>query len=513
MVKIAKIHGGPGCGKTTFLTQQLRRDCEHTRPDHIGAFSLTNAAVNTIKDRVFADFNYTADSWRYFGTEHSNCTKLLGKPKVAKPEQFSKDMPEYALSKGQSREDYSADMSVNDELYNQMNIYRHHMIPENQWEPDVLNFWNVWKHWCEDTGVIDFTMMFENVLLRQLVPDDLKIIYVDEVQDHTKLAMEVLKLWSKYAEKLVIIGDSDQALYRFSGAEPEMLIDYPCDYETNLKQTYRLPENIRQFAMDIIKKCHYRADVEYKSIKDGGQVDYVLGPDLSLPGSHMIVVRFKAKLKFWIDSLKRKKLLWHNPNKPKDLWLNPTKTNEWKAIKVYHKLVTGFDPQTPLTWQEILDLSECLKVATTMKRGTKKKLQDALKSSKDTGECRPKATVDPRFDLIPFGFFESFICDELTPEECLNLKTEAGKMALGYLKTNPDKLYEKPKIKVGTIHSVKGDEADNVWIDRALTKRIRRSMSRNQQFYDDELRCMYVAATRAKERLGIIKSDDVNPFI
>jgi len=352
--------------------------------------------------------------------------------------------------------------------------------------------------------------MLENVLLRQLIPDDLEIIYVDEAQDHPRLAMEVIKLWSKYAKKLVLIGDSDQALYRFSGADPEMFIDYPCDYENNLKQTYRLPENIRQFGMDIITKCNYRADVSYKSLKEGGQVDEVIRPDLSLPGTHMIVVRFAAKLKGWIDSLKQQGILWHNPNKPKDLWLNPTKTKEWQAVRLYHKLIDGFDM---LTWQEILDLSDSLRVSATMKRGTKKKLKEAVETSHLTDENRRGQTADPIYELIPFGFNDSFIYGEISPEECLNLKTDAGKMALDYLKTNPEKLNEQPKVTVGTIHSVKGDEAENVWIDRALTRRIRTGIRMDQKHYDDEARCFYVAVTRAKERVGIIKNKEFNPFI
>jgi superfamily I DNA/RNA helicase len=62
---------------------------------------------------------------------------------------------------------------------------------------------------------------------------------------------------------------------------------------------------------------------------------------------------------------------------------------------------------------------------------------------------------------------------------------------------------------VNTIHGVKGGEADNVVLMLDFTKAVRKSLERNP---DSELRCLYVACTRAKKRLHIVHSSSKNGY-
>ena len=74
---------------------------------------------------------------------------------------------------------------------------------------------------------------------------------------------------------------------------------------------------------------------------------------------------------------------------------------------------------------------------------------------------------------------------------------------------------DKPRIIIGTIHSVKGGEADHVWVDAELTRSICREIAMDiGHAYDDEARLAYVAATRAKKTLGILRTRSrfKNPF-
>jgi superfamily I DNA/RNA helicase len=68
---------------------------------------------------------------------------------------------------------------------------------------------------------------------------------------------------------------------------------------------------------------------------------------------------------------------------------------------------------------------------------------------------------------------------------------------------------EPPRVYVGTIHSVKGGESDNVYIDARLSPKIEKTLLHGRNRVNDfntELRVAYVAATRAKNKLGIMNN-------
>mgnify|MGYP003669629279 CR=1 FL=1 len=102
--------------------------------------------------------------------------------------------------------------------------------------------------------------------------------------------------------------------------------------------------------------------------------------------------------------------------------------------------------------------------------------------------------------------------DQLGKDYGLQVKTvwyeafdEAGQTEVDYLRKmrkNGEKLNEKPRIELSTIHGAKGGEATNVVLLTDLTENTMRSYERNP---DDENRLFYVGATRTKENLHIIE--------
>ena len=102
--------------------------------------------------------------------------------------------------------------------------------------------------------------------------------------------------------------------------------------------------------------------------------------------------------------------------------------------------------------------------------------------------------------------------DQLVNDYGLRIKTiwyeafdNAGQTKVNYLRKmrkNGEKLNEKPRIELSTIHAAKGGEATNVVLLTDLTENTMRSYERNP---DDENRLFYVGATRTKENLHIIE--------
>jgi len=108
---------------------------------------------------------------------------------------------------------------------------------------------------------------------------------------------------------------------------------------------------------------------------------------------------------------------------------------------------------------------------------------------------------------------ESFYTiDQLVSDYGLQIKTvwyeafdDAGQMKVDYLRKmrkNGEKLNEKPRIELSTIHGAKGGESQNVVLLTDLTQNTMRGYERDP---DDENRLFYVGATRTKENLHIIE--------
>jgi DNA helicase-2/ATP-dependent DNA helicase PcrA len=426
---------------------------------------------------------------------HSLCFRLAGRAKLAETAKgfasFSEAYPRYALSGSAAPSNDSENVNQgNSVLFQQMNINRNRMLPDKLYRPEVLKFKTAWMNFLNETGMTDYTGMLESVIERRLIPEDLQILYIDEAQDHSKLALAVIDLWASEAKKLVKIGDSDQALYRFAGAEPESFIDMKKDYEYVLNQSYRLPSAVRDFALKLIKRCTYRANVSYEAKYEGGSAEYTNDmPDLSLPGEHMIACRFKEAVKPYIEWLETAGEMWHNPCRPEESVWNPQKTKEWCGVKTYHQILQG----ETVYWSDIQMMADSMKAKHLGPRGTKKRLMDMLPGSKQADA----------FEMAAFGINENVCLGSIDIEELFSLKTQAGKLALKFLKHKPYMLVQEPRIKVGTVHSFKGDQADHVYYDAGLTYRIKNEMRNTSYGKDDEIRVSYVAVTRAKETIKI----------
>ncbi len=511
MPNIAKITGPPGTGKTSYAMRQIARDCEHYFPRQIGAISLTNAAVSEIKARISSELNVPADDAENVRTIHSHCFRLLGLDgkQIAdnKIKDFNKENPDYAMSLGKGEDfDDMPDMftarqqQYNDSLFREMQINRNKLLPIEKWADDTQNIYEAWAGWMQDNDFIDYTGMLEGCLQDGLKPD-IDVLYVDEMQDLSRLANSLVMDWVQGCDKGVFIGDADQAIFRFSGAVPESFIEIKGDFNKVLEKSYRVPPKVHTYAQQIIRQCDNREDVQYSPDDRYGPGDVFecYEPDLSLPGSHMIISRCNYMVRGWIDWLYHHKTPFHNPYRPDDLFWNPQKTKSWRAIKDYVSLMMGKNIKTGA----LKNIASCCIAKNTMKHGAKGKVKKlALGQEHDI------------FDLAALGFTENFIDTNLPIDDMLKITGKAKDLIIDFYNDGDDRLVEQPNVIIGTIHSVKGGEADHVWLDTSLNYHIQKALIENREnVKNDEARVAYVAATRAKKTLGLLKSKNRNPLL
>lgn len=125
----------------------------------------------------------------------------------------------------------------------------------------------------EGDAYIDFTDMLNRAI--RTGGRRLKLLLIDEAQDCSPLQWELLKTWERVAEKVVIIGDPDQAVHEWMGAAPNMLLDRirSNEWETRfLDQSYRVPVSVHAAARHIILKNQDRIDAPYEPAEHIGSV-------------------------------------------------------------------------------------------------------------------------------------------------------------------------------------------------------------------------------------------------
>ena len=502
-LNISKITGPPGTGKTTYLLKQILRACDRYFADKIGVVSFTNAAVDNIRKEIArVNANNEGDVARNVRTNHSHCFGLLGLSgdEIAEThiKEFNDAHPEYQINLGrmsnQDENECSFESSrQNDKLFSEMNILRNRLVPVEQWMPDVKAMWESWSDWMKEAGYVDFTGMIEKAVDDELMPD-IDVLFVDECQDLTALQYKLMWQWSHKTDYTVFSGDSDQTIFRFSGAAPEAFINLEHSHRVHLDQSYRVPPAVHSYAEKIILLAKNRENLSYKPDRRfcEGKVLKCFEPDLSLPGTHMILTRCQYQLRAWMNYLMRFGVPWSNQWRKEDLGWNPMLTKSWTAARTYHELAAG----KTVTAKALKIMAERVIAKGNLVRGAKKKI----------ASLPNREALDIRA-LRELGFTDEFAWFERPYMEVLKLTERVDTIIKEMLRGAVDplkQLTDESRCTIGTIHSVKGAEADHVWLDAGLSPLIFREMSEHSSSYYDEARVAYVAATRAKQTLGVM---------
>ena len=274
---------------------------------------------------------------------------------------------------------------------------------------------------------------------------------------------DVLKKNSKY---IIIAGDDDQAIYGWAGADVKRFQQEPAK-EIVLPQSYRVPKLVQHIADNILSRIpdERRLEKKWKARNEEGSINFVTSiEDVPLhKGKWLVLARYNDKLIKLKPSL-RDRGIYFEYKKRKSY-----KAHLYTAIENYKRWTKGSQ----------LSISEC----------------------KDLFEFFGKEFPEKEerlYDLKEFGYshtqrwFEVF---ETEPEDSLYIRNmmEAG-----------EELSKEARVKLSTIHSAKGGEADNVLLIMENTKTIREATEKSLDKEDEEHRVWYVGVTRTKQNLYIM---------
>ena len=452
-MSVSIIFGPPGTGKTTKLMDLLEEELKTVHPSQIAYVSFTKAGANQGRLRAMERFNYSGDDFKYFRTLHSMAFQALGLKRsgVMAPKHyklFSKKMGMHFVGY------YTEDLTNADDKYLFFDeLYRNNpteakLYLENM-DVETLQFVrNNYRKFKKTFALVDYTDMVHMFNERnESIP--VRVAFVDEAQDLTTLQWRMVWTAFKHCERIYIAGDDDQAIYQWSGADVNYFLDVQGDI-TVLRHSYRLPDDVLNFSKRITKNISRRATKDYEGTGIKGTVTVVNSVaeiPLNDTETFMFLSRNNVFLKTVEEHLMLKKVIFSRKG------VSSISEKDVKAIKTYERIrrthIATNDDQFDLLW--------CLNKGYSL--------------------------LDP--------WYESFNW----PVEKINYIRDLIERKV--------KISE-PKISIGTIHSVKGAEADNVVILLDVTKSVHENIQRQP---DAEHRVFYVGCTRAKKNLYIVNSN------
>lgn len=281
-MRLIKLYGPPGTGKTRELTTLALKAVQRYGPDRVMATTFTRAAATELKERIAqgCQVSLPAESWQrrrvldtlfpWIGTTHSLALKLIGRQPVIGSRdltEFSKSLggKDIALPDADDLEGYAwSDASLKGDIEIALGLYsssRHRMEhiraayirvnPAVDLER-IMRIITSYEHFKAETGKIDFEDM---LLLGGDQMPDVAVVLADEVQDNSPLLWDVINTWAAESD-FVMAGDPYQAIYLFSGAAPELFIDHPGDLR-RLGDSHRLTAESAAAAQAVLRGAGY----------------------------------------------------------------------------------------------------------------------------------------------------------------------------------------------------------------------------------------------------------------
>lgn len=522
-----QILGPPGTGKTTYLARQIERAAEKHGPENIVVASYTKAAASVLNRR-----NLPIPK-ENIGTLHALCYRGLKNYEIAEVNAatFNEQNEGDAISLSSNVIDEMAvDASYateGDKHLNTYNLYRAKCLSWKTMPTETLNWVRKWERWKDINQYIDFTDMISITLAQDLPMAGNPVVgFYDECQDFNQLELRLVRHWAKYQDHVVLSGDDDQTIYSFTGASPEAFLDSNVspDHMRVLNQSWRLPRKIHDYSQRWIKQIKNRAPKEFKPKDFEGEVRTIeatyrapekaieLAARYAQDGKSVMIL---ASCSYLLNEIKRKLrkegLPYHNPYRASRGDWNPmgkfhvnTKTG---TISTRERILSFLDESMGMPnkhyWsaENLVRWSNMIRSRGIMKKGAREKLE-ALVENENYYIGNAEKFYAQIFE--PFALERALARDLVWfRDSLLAAKRNLIEYPLNvYQKQGRRALEEKPKIIIGTIHSVKGGEADVTIIFPDLSIA---AMKEYEKFKDSTIRTFYVGITRSRETLIIGK--------
>ena len=281
------ILAGAGSGKTRVLTHRIAYliDEKGVNPWNILAITFTNKAAGEMRERVDHIVGFGSESI-WVSTFHSTCVRILRRH--IERLGYSTNFTIYDADDQKTlMKDVCKQLQIDTKIYKERSLLaaissaKDEMISPDEYElqaagdyhkQKIAKVYREYEKQLRSNNALDFDdLLVKTVQLLQTQPDVLeyyqdrfRYIMVDEYQDTNTVQFKLISILAKKYRNLCVVGDDDQSIYKFRGANIKNILNFEHVFEDakviKLEQNYRSTENILNAANGVIRNNYGRKD-------------------------------------------------------------------------------------------------------------------------------------------------------------------------------------------------------------------------------------------------------------
>jgi len=570
--EVIRLFGGPGSGKTTALldrVEQLLEENDDVEVRDVLVVSYTRAAAAEIRERLADRLDTTPRALRgNVSTMHAKAYDLLNLSRgdvvgESDKEEFCEDYglefeDEYEGSRRRSarsttlgnkviatsqwlqrtRRDvgdwYDVPFQWDDEEVRLPPDIDDNAQTGNKYTPtwpsdderlDVPEAIRAWRNWKGSHDLVGFADMLERVKQRSLLPN-VDYLVIDEFQDITTLQYDVYAEWRPHMKRVLIAGDDDQVVYAWQGADPDLLLEEKVDEDVVLPNSYRLPSKILDVVNQEVDHIEKRQEKDLEPRKEGGTVEAEVNRSMldlarevrrtveETDETAMVLFRARYQMFQFIDEFIDEGIPFQCLTDQR-MWTD--------RLSQYVDGIEALGNDEPMTGLQARRLADML-VDSAFGTGERDDFFDVLDEREEEADVEDIVDLDIEPELVrehaPFAPDPASAADMLRKVTSFQERSVRAYFASEYRGMDRDRL------RLGTIHSAKGREADHVFVATDLTEKVVEQMAATAEqedkeipgdgtltkhtspvptMTDNERRVFYVGMSRARERLVILE--------
>lgn len=493
-MKVTKIYGAPGTGKTTRMLDLLAHEVASGTPVDRVAF-VTHTVAARLEAIRRLNKTTTDPDLKYFRTIHGICYSQLGlnRGQVMQTDDYMKFGDDTGVP-------FSTNFSQSVDADGIPEGYQH--SPGNEilairqlaaakmcsitalsddWPKGASSEFmaatlDKYRDWKIKQAKFDFVDMLQ-FYYKHGEPIDADVVFLDEAQDLSLQQWQIFSTMIKTAKRVYIAGDDDQSIYSFIGADPYGFLDYNADEDEVLPKTWRLRDNVWKAAQKIITQVSKRKPKHIATLGAGGDIDYYNSDlrhiDISPSKTTMIISPHNNQLDEFAAELTSRGIPFNGKG-----W-TPYGSKNVVVIHTFLALRAG----KPVGLKEAAAVLDVIG------------FKDRAKTLRARARSAPNETVTTvegvNLNANWTDYFARSDRDKQRNEIIQTILRNSGWAGV----------LEPPRVSLTTYHGSKGREADHVIL---LTDCYRKAYDHARRYPDEERRLAYVGVTRAKERLSII---------
>lgn len=540
-MQVDRLVGGAGTGKTAYLLDRMDALCVERRlaPDQIAFATFTRSGCREMADRAADRWGVLPDDLTNFRTVHSLAYRTLG---VSNGQLISDDSDSIAWISEQICVDLTADVDdtgsivfrplspegadeaaalalwniarvtlrpMNDIVAERLEAGEH--VPPEETIEHVVSQYESAKRLHEKVDYCDIVLRFAGIRMNLCGPRvcepegklsaDLRAIFADECQDNSALIdMALMRLaHTRGVEYVILSGDPMQSIYEsFAGGSAKHFMGWQAS-EILMPNSFRCPPPILELGERCLQQMHEGYwDRQIAPANHAGEIAQA-GTLLDAIEEHLdpsqqtlIIARCLYSVQNYCELLDDLGIPYSR--------IGDQHSSSREGFQALWCLERGTAVNGEM-WKSAVEMlpAKHVDLGSLLREGEKTAWLTGRREYLDVlrpADLELAGCTSTLADIIRRGEWLSLLSDH---------KQEAARRWMDDTRRHGHEIATCPRVKIGTIHSAKGMEADVVIMSTESSMRVERGRDMSPLRHDEECRVNYVGVTRARKKLVIVE--------